>query len=386
MTVHRTSVAVVGLGAMGAAALHQLARRGVDCIGLDRHAPPHVFGSSHGETRITRRAVGEGGHYAPLALASHRLWRELEAATGARLLEECGCLIMASQGIAAQHHGKSDFVGRSAESARAFGIPYELFGGDEAMRRFPQLRNAEGADAFFEPGGGFVHPERCIAAALGEASRAGARVLHIAAASVTQTKEGVRIVADGAVIEAEQAIVAAGAWTGSLMGAPFDRLLKVSRQVLHWFPVEDGSYAPGHFPAVIWMHGATEEDYFYAFPSLPGSGLLKAATEQYGVTTTADAMIREVDPSEGAALHRRSLASRLANVGPLPVRSAACLYTVTPDSGFIIDLHPEMDRITVVSACSGHGFKHSAGIGEMLARAHCDGEALPEAFALARFR
>ncbi len=373
MSQYRTSVAVVGLGAMGAAALFQLARRGVDCLGVDRHAPPHDFGSSHGETRITRCAVGEGGHYAPLALASHRIWRDLETATGASLLEQCGCLIMASPGIAADHHGKSDFVGRSAQSARAFGIPHETFGGEEAMRRFPQIRNAEGAHAIFEPGGGFVHPERCIDAQLSEARRAGARILQAGIASVRQRGGLVRIVADGAVIEAERAIVAAGAWTAGLMGAPFDRLLTVSRQVLHWFPAEKGLYAPQRFPTIIWMHGATEEDYFYAFPSLPGSGELKAATEHYGVTTTADAMNRATDPAEGAALHRRSLAERLTGIGPAPLRSAACLYTVTPDSGFIIDRHPAMDRVTVVSACSGHGFKHSAGIGEVLARAHCDG-------------
>jgi sarcosine oxidase len=385
MSVQHTSVAVVGLGAMGAAALYQLARRGVDCLGIDRHTPPHAFGSSHGETRITRCAVGEGQDYAPLALASHRIWRELQSATGATLLEEYGCLIMASRGAVADHHGKTDFVGRSANCAQAFNIAHETMDGEEVMRRFPQIRNAAGANAFFEPGGGFVHPERCIEAQLGEARRAGARILQEDVVSISQGKRGVRIAAGGEVIEAEHAIVAAGAWTASLMGAPFDHLLRVSRQVLHWFPADDTLYAPGRFPVIIWMHGRTDEDYFYAFPSLPGSSALKAATEQYGVTTTADAIDREVGAEEGATLHRRSLAHRLTGVGPTPLRSLACLYTNTPDSGFIIDRHPRMDRVIVVAACSGHGFKHSAGIGELLARAHCDGQALPSAFGLGRF-
>ena len=50
-------VLVVGLGAMGSATLYQLARRGVSAIGIDRFAPPHDRGSSHGESRITRATL-----------------------------------------------------------------------------------------------------------------------------------------------------------------------------------------------------------------------------------------------------------------------------------------------------------------------------------------
>ncbi|HEY2179384.1 MAG TPA: FAD-dependent oxidoreductase, partial [Caulobacteraceae bacterium] len=64
---------VVGLGAAGAATLYQAALRGARVLGLDRHHPPHDQGSSHGETRITRQAIGEGMEYVPLALRAHQL-------------------------------------------------------------------------------------------------------------------------------------------------------------------------------------------------------------------------------------------------------------------------------------------------------------------------
>jgi len=80
---------------MGSAALYQLAERGASVIGIDRYAPPHALGSSHGETRITRQAVGEGRDYVPFVTASHRIWRELEAATGETLLNACGARVMA---------------------------------------------------------------------------------------------------------------------------------------------------------------------------------------------------------------------------------------------------------------------------------------------------
>src|SRR3954463_11192559 len=106
----KADILVIGLGAMGSAALYQLAKRGAKVMGLDRFAPPHTMGSSHGETRITRQAVGEGTEYGPLGLASHRIWRELEAESGASLLDACGALLMAPGTGTTSHHGKPDFV------------------------------------------------------------------------------------------------------------------------------------------------------------------------------------------------------------------------------------------------------------------------------------
>ena len=90
----RCKVAVLGLGAMGAATAYQLAKAGVDVIGIDRYDPPHTQGSSHGDTRITRLSAGEGPQYLPLVRSSQRIWRELEALSGESLFEQCGVLVM----------------------------------------------------------------------------------------------------------------------------------------------------------------------------------------------------------------------------------------------------------------------------------------------------
>src|SRR5689334_3219656 len=94
VSVTSSDVIVIGLGAMGSAALYQLARRGVQAIGIDRFVPPHDSGSSHGESRITRQAIGEGAEYVPFALRSHEIWRELEAETERSLLAPIGGLIL----------------------------------------------------------------------------------------------------------------------------------------------------------------------------------------------------------------------------------------------------------------------------------------------------
>lgn len=162
-------------------------------------------------------------------------------------------------------------------------------------------------------------------------------------------------------------VVTAGGWNAHLLGAPFDRLLTVKRQVLHWYELEDTSAYRTNAPVFIWMHGATDVDYLYGFPPLPGDPRLKVATEQYETSTTADTIDRTVDPIELAKMYSKHVKGRLAGATPRVAHAAACLYTVTPDRGFIIDRHPEQDRVHVVSACSGHGFKHSAGIGNLVA-------------------
>jgi sarcosine oxidase len=374
---------------MGSAALYQLANRGAKVIGLDRFAPPHTMGSSHGETRITRQAVGEGTEYVPLVLASHRIWRELEAETGASLLHACGALLMAPGTGTTSHHGKPDFVGRSIAAAQAFGIPHEVIDAAEVTRRFPQFRGLRGDEkAYYEPGGGYVVPERCIAAQLGRAAQLGAEIsIDTEVFAIAQHGSGVRIETSRGPVFADQAVVSAGAWNASLVGAPFDRLLTVSRQLLHWFELDDLAAYGSNAPVFIWMHGQTDVDYLYGFPPLAGDRRIKVATEQYAAATTPGEVERTVEAEESFDMYRRHVQGRLAGATPRVSQSAACLYTITPDRGFIIDTHPEWDRVLVVSACSGHGFKHSAGIGEAVAERLLDGSSRADlaSFALARF-
>lgn len=73
-------------------------------------------------------------------------------------------------------------------------------------------------------------------------------------------------------------------------------------------------------------------------------------------------------------MYRELIAPYLPGVGPRCIRTATCLYTVTPDARFIIDGMDEDWRVTMASACSGHGFKHSAAIGETLAERLCSGQ------------
>lgn len=362
---------VVGLGAAGAAAAYQLARRKARVLGIDQYAPPHPLGSSHGESRITRLAIGEGDAYVPLAMRSHELWREIEAATGASLLTVTGGLWISSAQRKAETHVK-DFFANTLAAARRFGIAHEVLDAAQIRARFPQFRVAGHEQGYHEPGAGYLRPEACIEAqlklarALGARLRPGERVEEI-----EQRGSVVRVRTPDGEYEAPRAVICAGAWVTRLVPS-LAHLFTITRQAMFWFDVAASheELAPPRFPVWIWeLHD--RERVIYGFPAIDGpAGGAKIATEQYRETTPPAALEtfdRRVTEEDARAMHRELVAPYLPGMGPKAVKAAACVYTATPDFHFLIDTHPEMENVTVASPCSGHGFKHSAAVGEALA-------------------
>ncbi len=378
-------IIVVGLGAVGSAALYQLTKRGVKVLGIDRYAPPHSFGSSHGESRITRQSTDEGAHYVPFVMRSHDIWRDLEAETGTPILQASGILMIAERGSVEP----DNYVESTARNAVTYGIPHEMLNAAEMTDRFPQFRLVGDETGYYEPGGGLVFPERAIETQLTLARQAGAHTItDETVLSIQQTGTLVKVSTDRATYEAASVIVAAGAWIPKLCPLPFAPLLEVRRQVLHWYEMEDPSaYTKEQFPVFIWQHGPTPEEFLYGFPTIPGTTGLKLATEQFNTRVDPDLVDRTISDAENAAMYRDHIEGRLAGVRPNCLRASACFYTVTPDAGFILDRHPEQDHVVVVSACSGHGFKHAPAIGEAAAELASQGKSRLDAsgFALARF-
>lgn len=364
---YRCEVAVLGLGAMGAAAVYQLAKSGVQVIGVDRFHPPHSQGSSHGDTRITRLSVGEGAAYLPIVRSSHRIWRELEALSGESLFEQCGVLVMTSS-PEYDAGDENDFTNRTFQLAKTYGIEHEVLSAEQIRQRFPQFSPVlDSAVGYFEPGGGYVRPERCIAVQLQLAEEHGATLLKGETVThISSDEQGVTLTTDRRTIRADKVVVSAGMWSRDLLGQPFDRLLRVCRQKLYWFELEENARFAEVSPTFIFTHGPGQ--FHYGFPPLPGEGSLKVATEQYSEESAPEALDRTVSAAEERDMFETQVRGRIAGVTSRVVKSAVCTYTVTPDSHFIIDEHPSLKNTLVVSACSGHGFKHSAALGEAVAQ------------------
>ncbi|MFW9081968.1 N-methyl-L-tryptophan oxidase [Pseudomonas sp. P2757] len=365
----RFEALVIGLGAMGAATVYQLAKAGVKVAGIDRHHPPHTFGSSHGDTRITRLSVGEGAQYVPIVRNSHRIWRELEALSGESLFEQSGLLVLTSSPDF-DPADQTDFTLRTIGLAQTYGIEHEVLDATQIRQRFSQFAEVhESAVGYFEPGGGFVRPERCIDVQLKLAEQHGATLYKgETVIDISSNEQGVTVTTDQRTLHADKLVISAGNWMGGLVGDPLDGLLKVYRQKLFWFELQADADLVGKSPTFIFTHGKGDDCVNYGFPAQPGEGSLKVATAQYHTASSPDTLDRTVSMAEQRDMYAQQVEGRIAGVTGKVLKSAVCAYTVTPDRHFIIDQHPLLQHTLLVSACSGHGFKHSAALGEAFAQ------------------
>jgi sarcosine oxidase len=269
-------VVVIGLGATGSATVFQLARRGVNVLGIDRFSPPHIFGSSFGDTRVTRPLTLEGVAYSALALRSHELWREIEAESGINILTTNGVLQIADSTLAPNafaHH---------LQAADRFGVEYDLLDYRQLSDRFPQFGVRPHHFGFFEPGGGFLRPEEAIRAQLRLAERCGATIRrHEQVMAIDVNSTNVTVHTDQGMYTADRIVLAVGSWMSELVDQPeLAALFGVYRQVLNWFNVDASRTAlgPEHCPTFLWQYGAHAVERFYGFPSVDGKTMKSQAT------------------------------------------------------------------------------------------------------------
>lgn len=363
-------VAVVGCGAMGAASMWRLKQRGAEVVGFDRFSPPHDRGSTHGDTRITRTAYMEGPFYVPLLQETFPLWRDLEKRSGTALLTMTGLLTI----------GRPDSapVMGVLESARRHGLDVKVLEAPEIRRLYPTHVVADGDIAVFDPQAGVLRPELAV-----EAMLEGANVRRkVQVTAVEPRPDGVAIVTESGREDFDAAVIATGPWIRELVPAiP----IRIERQVSLWWALQSGSdqFSPDRFP--VWIREGTPNGDFFGFPTLDGKSV-KLGRHHNGETTDADSVRRTVTDADLDPA-RLFLTSYMHGVTRSLVKSIVCLYTNTPDQHFVIDRHPHSEKVVVVSACSGHGFKFSAVIGDIAADLVLDGDTRRDIshFSLQRF-
>lgn len=369
MTTAEYDLIVVGLGAMGTAVTFHAARMGQRVLGIDRFAPPHALGSTKAETRITRLAVGEGPQYLPFVRRSHEIWRELEAETGTDLLHECGGIIITEQQPVPGQRWE-DFVVETARIAGDGGIPYDVMSPGEVRANHPWIAVPDERNAGYEPTAGLVMAEDAVRVQLALAQASGA-TLHVneMVASINPDDNGVTVRTDVGNYRGERVVLATGPWFSELAAPDHAAQVQVTRQVVYWFEVEDlSSFTTTAIPFVMWI-SQRDEDYIGLFPMPPGgTPAVKILGEQFIETTDPKSVDRSVSQTEIDTFYDTHVATKFSGITRNCVRAEVCLYTNTTDDHFLIDTDPRSDRITVMSPCSGHGFKHSTALGEAVAQ------------------
>ncbi|MEK0441242.1 MAG: hypothetical protein RL403_220 [Bacteroidota bacterium] len=361
-------VVVVGLGAVGAATLYQLSLKGAQVLGIDQFTPPHTLGSSHGETRITRLAVGEGEEYVALAKRSHELWDQIEFQSGEKIKTRTGGLLIDSAEVAWSKHGAEGFWERTLRYAQNQGIEHRLPKVQELSATFPGLQIPAGSKVYQEKEAGYLFPEVAIQTQLDLAKKMGASIW-------TETKvkailpQGEKFVVDvgNAKVVCKKLILSAGGWVKDFLPEQQRKRLRICRQVLYWVEVDQNFTDWKKYPVWMWGFGPKPEDFLYGFPSLDGK-TIKVASESFLEVDHPDQLEREVSQEEIETFWETKINGRIQGLRKKVSQAVVCFYTVTEDGKFILEEMQGNPNFLWVSACSGHGFKHSAALGEVLAQ------------------
>lgn len=360
MTTYDASVAVVGLGAMGAHAAWRLAARGVQVIGIEQFSPGHALGSSHGGTRLFRVACLEHPNLVTVAHRSRDLWTELQTKSADALLEITGGVMIGSE--------DGDVITRTLAAAEAHDLPVERLTREQLAERFPQHQNlTKGTVGVWDPDAGIAHPEAAIIAAVAAARAAGAEIY--AGTKVT----AIELVDGGVVVDTvtrsftvRQVVVTTGAWLDKLVP---ELELDPTRTPMMWFePADpaDASFCLEEFP--IFIRALDQENWIWGHGAADANGV-KVGPDRDGnfVTVDPDRIDRGINAKDHA-LVTELVSKALPGLNPVPTRIITCMVTHSRDDQFIIGRPHGDDRLVVGGGDSGHAFKHAPGIGELIAQ------------------
>ena len=348
---------------MGSAALAHCARRGAKAIGIEQFEIAHDRGSSHGKSRMIRKAYFENQTYVPLVLRAYDLWRELEQESGEELLRITGVLAVGQE--------TSTIVQRTRRTATECDLPLEELSKRDIEARYPTLKLQPGESGVLETDGGVLAPERAVAAHARIAAQRGAEIrCGVSMQSWHPTSAGFELhLSDGTRIEARSLVLTLGAWFKAMLeslGVP----ICVQRNVQVWFAPQTDAYRAGRFPSFL-LDRPEFPAALYGAPDF-GDGM-KTAFHGHGNETDPDHLERLIEPSRDIEPLAAAVEEWMPGATHRVRDAKACMYTLTPDHDFVIDRHPQHPKLVMCGGFSGHGFKFAPVVGEIAADLALDG-------------
>jgi sarcosine oxidase len=361
-------VAVVGLGGIGSGALYWAARRaGAEVLGLERFELGHGRGASQDHSRIIRLSY-HAPEYVRFARDSYAAWAAVEEDSGQQLVYRTGGLDLYPENA----HGWMQGYTRALDEVG--GIAYEWFDAADAMRRWPQWRIADDVRVMYQEDSGIAAAakanatHRRLAASMGATIVERARVLEI-----RETGGMYELQSESGTYRAERLILAADAWTNELLAQLWRpiNLTVTQEQVTYYAAGDQDAFGPDRFPVWIWMGVPS----FYGLPSFEGTGT-KIGWDVGGPEVTGDTRSQEPRPDYSEAVDAFMREHLPGGFGPY-LEQKTCLYTMTPDRDFVLDLIPGHERAAVGQGAA-HAFKFASVFGRSLVELVFDGKAESE--------
>ncbi|MFV2018875.1 FAD-dependent oxidoreductase [Micromonospora sp. LOL_023] len=342
----RADVIVVGAGVHGRSTAWALAARGARVVQLDRLPAGHTEGSSHGRTRMIRRAY-PSPVWNDLVDRAYTAWHELERAAGRRLVTTVGGLYARPARATSTLRGPDCVL---VDANQAAGILPGLVLGDDMV-------------AVHDPAAGIIDAAAAMAA-LAELGAAAGVQRHDGRAVTGWTLEGtgVRVHTDAGDLLADRLVICAGAWTADLVPEFADQLTAVRIVNIHIESSTPALLSPSALgPFSVEVPGV---GLLYGIPAY-GLDPVKVGFD-HGPVDDLSARPGPVTAAERDAL--LTVARRFLPAADGPVTAeVACRYTMAPGNRFAVGALPAYPQVLVAAACSGHGFKFGPAIGAALA-------------------
>jgi sarcosine oxidase len=344
-------VAVIGSGVFGAWTAWSLKRAGLDVALVEAYAPGHARASSGGESRVIRLSYGADPLYSPMAEASLTAWDGLSAREGLPILHRTGVLWFSP--------AADEYMAKSLAWLETRGVQHRRFDLSGLRAAWPQIAFRAGESGFLEETTGALIAGRGVQSVVRDA---GLTPIILAAGPPRRAGEAYDVGPD---LRARTLVYACGPWLPALFPEVLAGRITPTRQEVYHFgpPAGDTCYAPPHLPVWADFNGG---DMVYGLPELEGQGF-KLAFDAHGPVVDPETQSRQISP-DGVARARAYLARRFPGLAEAPlIHARVCQYENSSNGDFLVDRLPGHDRVWLVGAGSGHGFKHGPAVGARVA-------------------
>lgn len=356
----KPSILILGGGCFGLTAAQELRSRSWKVTLIDQGRIPHTDAASTDISKVVRMDYGSDEQHTAMGERSLNRWREWNAKWGEELYHEVGFLVMSRETMQRggfEHDSHAFLTSRGHKLRRTSA---------QMLRDLhPEWNHSVYHDGYLNPIGGWVESGRVIARLSEEARLSGVEIIE-EVANPQPVFDGTRCHGiqsnNGIVWQADHVLIAAGAWTPTLLPLLQEVMWATAQTVMHFKPLNPSHFTPPQFP--VWGADIAKTGW-YGFPT-NADGLVKVAN--HGPGRRVNANDPRILPTGEEERYRSFLRETFPKLAAAPLHSSrVCLYCDTFDGAFWIDHDPDHAGLIVAAGDSGHAFKFAPVMGEIIA-------------------